>query len=122
MAAALRSGLDRGERVVLVGCDSPVLHAADLAEALAALEGVDRVDAVFAPTEDGGYVLVGAAKGLPPVFDGMHWSHSEVMQQTLARLESAGMRYRLLRTLWDVDDEEGWKRWQALSASIDVAL
>lgn len=122
MAAALRSGLDRGERVVLVGCDSPVLHAADLAEALAALDGVDRADAVFAPTEDGGYVLVGAAKALPPVFDGMHWSHSEVMQQTLARLESAGMRYRLLRTLWDVDDEEGWKRWQALSASIDVAL
>jgi len=121
MAAALRGGLDRGERVVLVGCDSPVLQAADLAEALAALQGEDDADAVFAPTEDGGYLLVGAVKAVPPIFVGMRWSHSEVMQQTLERLESAGLRYRLLRTLWDVDDEEGWKRWRALSASVDDA-
>jgi len=121
MAAALRTGLDRGERVVLVGCDSPVLQAADLAEALAALGGADRADAVFAPTEDGGYLLVGAVKAVPPVFEAMSWSHPEVMQQTLARLESAGLRYHLLRSLWDVDDEEGWRRWQALSASVDAA-
>jgi len=98
-----------------------VLQAADLAEALAALQGEDDADAVFAPTEDGGYLLVGAVKAVPPIFVGMRWSHSEVMQQTLERLESAGLRYRLLRTLWDVDDEEGWKRWRALSASVDDA-
>ena len=67
---------------------------------------------VFSPTEDGGYLLVGVAGELPPIFEAMKWSHPDVMLQTVGRLDAARRRYRLLRTLWDVDDAAGWARWQ----------
>ncbi len=114
MARAMAPALARGERVVLVGCDSPVLKAADIAEALVALHDSEGAEVVLSPTEDGGYVLIGAVGTVPPVFEGMQWSHAAVLQQTLARLASARRRYRLLRTLWDVDDASGWARWRAL--------
>ena len=114
MMNALRPGLGRGERVVLIGSDCPVLRAVDLADALDALKGTDHAEAVFAPTEDGGYVLVGAVGAMPPVFESMHWSHAQVMAQTRKRLDAAGIRYRMLRTLWDVDELADWERWQAL--------
>ena len=114
MANAMQPALASGRRVVLVGCDSPILTAGDIAEALVELQGRDAAEVVLSPTEDGGYLLIGAVGRLPPVFSGMQWSHAEVLQQTLARLDGARCCYRLLRTLWDVDDEQGWRRWQAM--------
>jgi len=113
MANAMAYGLSRGERVVLLGCDSPVIEASDIAEATLVLGSDQDASVVFSPTEDGGYLLVGAVGQLPPIFEGMTWSHPDVMLHTLARLDVAGRRYRLLRTLWDVDDAAGWARWQA---------
>lgn len=114
MANAMTPALARGERVALVGSDSPVLKAWDIAEALAALNGPDAAHVALSPTEDGGYVLIAAAGTVPPIFDCMQWSHAEVLQQTLDRLKAAGVRYRVLRELWDVDDAAGWARWRAL--------
>ncbi len=113
MANAMAQGLSRGERVVLLGCDSPVIDAADIAEAVAVLSTDDDTSVVFSPTEDGGYLLVGVAGELPPIFEAMTWSHPEVMLQTVGRLDAARRRYRLLRRLWDVDDAAGWARWQS---------
>jgi rSAM/selenodomain-associated transferase 1 len=114
MANAMTPALARGERVVLVGSDSPVLKARDIAEALVALNGPDAAQVVLSPTEDGGYVLIAAAGTVPPIFDSMQWSHAGVFEQTLHRLTAAGVRYRVLRELWDVDDAAGWTRWRAL--------
>lgn len=113
MANAMAYGLSRGERVVLLGCDSPVIEAADIAEASFMLGSDQDASVVFSPTEDGGYLLVGAVGQLPPIFEGMTWSHPDVMLHTLARLDAAGRRYRLLRTLWDVDDAASWSRWKS---------
>jgi rSAM/selenodomain-associated transferase 2/rSAM/selenodomain-associated transferase 1 len=112
MANAMALGLSRGERVVLLGSDSPVIDAADIAEAVVVLATEDDTSVVFSPTEDGGYLLVGVAGELPPIFEAMKWSHPDVMLQTVGRLDAARRRYRLLRTLWDVDDAAGWARWQ----------
>jgi rSAM/selenodomain-associated transferase 1 len=111
MASALSAGLARGERTVIVGSDCPVLAPGDLSEAF---DRLARVEVVLAPSEDGGYALIGAARSLPPVFGDMPWSTSGVLAQTVDRLERAGLRYSLMRTLWDVDDQAGWQRWQAL--------
>jgi rSAM/selenodomain-associated transferase 2/rSAM/selenodomain-associated transferase 1 len=113
MANAMAEGLSRGERVVLLGCDSPAVDAADIAEAVAVLATEDDTSVVFSPTEDGGYLLVGVTGELPPIFEAMKWSHPDVMLQTVGRLDAARRRYRLLRTLWDVDDAAGWARWQS---------
>lgn len=111
MAAAMEGALDRSERVVLIGSDCPAIEVPDLLEAFAAL---DSVAATFSPTDDGGYALVGVAGPLPPVFDAIPWSTPEVMTKTINRLKQSGTSYRLLRTLWDVDNESDWTRWQTL--------
>jgi uncharacterized protein len=97
-----------GRRMVLIGSDCPSLEPADLCDAAAALASHD---AVFAPAEDGGYVLVALARALP-VFEDMPWSTAQVMALTRERLKAAGARWHELRTLWDVDRPEDLARLQ----------
>jgi uncharacterized protein len=96
-----------GEPLVLIGCDCPALDSSTLRDAAAALASND---AVFAPAEDGGYVLVGLAKSAPRIFEGVAWSTPSVMDATRERLRSAGLRWKELDTLWDVDRPEDYLR------------
>ena len=109
MDNSLRAALARSLLPVLVGCDCPVLGADDLREAF---EQLAEVDAVFAPTEDGGYALVGASREITPVFAGVPWGTPAVMAATRERMLEARLSWRELRTLWDVDDEIGYRRWR----------
>jgi rSAM/selenodomain-associated transferase 1 len=106
MQAACDYAFARGRRIVLVGCDCPALAPADIAEAA---RGLDDHDAVLAPAEDGGYVMMALAHAAP-VFDAMPWSTSEVMALTRERLRGAGLAWRELRTFWDVDRPEDYER------------
>lgn len=108
MDAAINGALAGSMLPVIVGSDCPVLEAADLERAF---EWLGAVDAVFAPTEDGGYALVGAARPITPAFAGGGWGGAGVMQATRERLAAAGLGWRELRVLWDVDDEPGYRRW-----------
>jgi len=112
MRCALDTALARKARPILVGTDCPVLDVPYLAQAVAALE---TCDAVFGPAEDGGYVLVGLAKSVD-AFTAVPWSVPETMAATRARLESLGVVWCELPTLWDVDEPRDLARWQALDA------
>ena len=59
MADALESALAAGSPGLLIGCDCPALNPGYLREAAAAL--AEGNEAVFGPTEDGGYMLIGVA-------------------------------------------------------------
>lgn len=109
MYAALAAELRLGRLPVLVGSDCPALQAGDLLDAIAALR---RGEAVFAPAEDGGYVLVGLARACAAPFEGIDWGSHQVMEQTRARLRAANLRWTELRTLWDVDRPADWVRWR----------
>lgn len=86
-------------RAVLVGCDIPGIGAADIAAAFRAL---GHADAVFGPSEDGGYWLVGLGPRRPArPFAGVRWSSAAALSDTLANF--AGRRVALLRRLRDVD-------------------
>ena len=102
LGSRMRHALSRAVpgSAILVGSDCPVLDAAVLASALAALSGRD---AVFVPTEDGGYALVGCRDRVPDCFDGIGWSTDAVMSATRSRLRAAGTRWRELPVAWDVD-------------------
>jgi rSAM/selenodomain-associated transferase 1 len=100
MHAALADGLDRHDRVVLVGCDCPARTADDLEAAFASLAGHD---VVLGPVEDGGYTLVGARRVTPVLFDGVDWGGDRVLRQTRARLVALGWRWHELPVSWDVD-------------------
>lgn len=109
MAHALNSALAAGDRAVLIGADCPTLAREHLVEAVEALA---THDAVFAPTADGGYALVGLARALDG-FDGIRWSTPTVMADTRARLVASRARWHELSVLADVDTPADLTRWLA---------
>jgi hypothetical protein len=106
MARALERQLAMGP-ALLMGSDCPALDAADLREAARAL--ADH-DAVLQPAEDGGYVLVGLARTIPGIFEGIRWGGPAVMADTRERLRAARASWRELPVRWDVDRPEDYRR------------
>ena len=91
------------ERVVLIGSDSPTLPVEFVDDAFEMLRDHDLV---LGPSHDGGYYLVGASARTPPIFTGVDWSTSRVLQQTLARAAAARLRHKLLPKWYDVDTRD----------------
>ena len=87
-------------RLLVMGTDCPILSPGKLRVAAAAL---GKHDAVVIPAEDGGYVLLGLARPCRAAFEAIDWGSARVLAQTLERLAQAGLSYRLLQPLWDVD-------------------
>jgi glycosyltransferase A (GT-A) superfamily protein (DUF2064 family) len=108
MLHALRHGLRRAERVIVIGADCPALGARALRQTARWLAG--GTDAVLAPAEDGGYALVALRRVAPRLFEGIHWGGTQVMAQTRARLAALGWRWRELPQTWDVDRPEDVRR------------
>jgi rSAM/selenodomain-associated transferase 1 len=103
MHHALADGLAAGVPTVLIGSDCPEIDEAALAAAFA---GLAAHDAVFAPSEDGGYALIGLRPGRAPVgtlFEGIPWSTAAVMEETRGRLRNLGWNWLELATVRDVD-------------------
>jgi rSAM/selenodomain-associated transferase 1 len=93
----------RGHRnLVLIGSDLPVVPLVFLRDAFKVLERKDR-QLVFGPSEDGGYYLVGMNQPTPEIFDGMSWSHDQVLAQTTEKVTRLGIDFRLLPGWFDLD-------------------
>ena len=108
MHGALRNALRRFRTAVLIGTDCPALTPSDLRSAVRKLEG--GADIVLAPAEDGGYALIAARRISLRIFTGVDWGSADVLTRTLRNARDARMRYRLLRTVWDVDRPEDLAR------------
>jgi rSAM/selenodomain-associated transferase 1 len=108
MGIAFQQALARSRYVILIGTDCPGLTANHLRAARIAL--ATGADAVFIPTEDGGYALVGLAGHDGRVFAEIAWGENGVMNQTRERLSELGWRWRELETLWDIDRPEDYER------------
>jgi len=104
MRAAFERALAGAPAAIVIGGDCPALAPRHLREAAATLAGGD--DAVLAPAEDGGYVLIGLTHASDSLFDGIEWGGPTVMAQTRERLAALGWWWRELETLWDVDRPE----------------
>ena len=92
---------------LVIGTDCPALTPEVLHEAAAALR---EHDAVVIPAEDGGYVLIGLRQPVCAVFQHVEWSTDRVMAQTRQQLQGAGLTWRELAPLWDVDRFEDVER------------
>jgi glycosyltransferase A (GT-A) superfamily protein (DUF2064 family) len=110
MHHAFARHLRHAARVIIIGADCPALRACDLRQAARWLAG--GADAVFAPTEDGGYALVALRRVSPQLFAGVAWGGPAVMAQTRARLAALGWRWRELPLVWDVDRPQDYRRLQ----------
>lgn len=107
MAAAFDHALARHARVVLIGADAVSLQAADL---IAAAGALIHHDSVFAPAEDGGYLLIGLNAPQPGLFEDVAWGGPDVWQQTCSRIAALGLRCRILATGYDVDQPQDYRR------------
>lgn len=87
----------------LIDSDSPTLPTARLNEAIAALQMPgDRV--VLGPADDGGYYLIGMSRAHSRLFEGIDWSTSKVLTQTIDRANELCLEVVLLEPHFDVDD------------------
>jgi len=89
------------ERIVIIGTDHPTLPTMFLEMAFDALK--ERYGMVIGPTDDGGYYLLGMNEWYPEVFENMTYSHPEVFQQTLDRMEETNATITILPEWYDVD-------------------
>jgi glycosyltransferase A (GT-A) superfamily protein (DUF2064 family) len=69
----------------------------------AAFERLDRAEAVFGPTDDGGYYLVGLTRPRPRLLREVRMSTPTVLRDTLALAQQDGVRTALLPPWYDVD-------------------
>lgn len=125
-----QQGADLGQRMahalastnpqpsVLIGSDCPTLDQALVQTAFMHLQ---QQAAVFAPTEDGGYCLVGMHNVPPGFFLNMAWSQATVMAETRHRLHAHGLTWAELPTQWDVDRPEDVARWERMLKTVEWA-
>jgi rSAM/selenodomain-associated transferase 1 len=108
MQHAFEHAFSQGCRsMLLIGTDCPVLTARHLR---AALRVLDEHEAVFVPTEDGGYALIGLRRCDAHLFEKIAWSTQSVMEDSRIRLRELGWRWTELETLWDVDRPQDYLR------------
>ena len=87
---------------LLVGMDTPQLTPRHLVAALDRLRQ-PGVDAVIAPTFDGGYWCVGFSRSVPGAFSGVPMSTQETYARQLERFDELGLSVGVEAPLRDVD-------------------
>jgi len=109
MAQAIDRAFKEGmRRVAVIGTDSPWIDHPSIEEAFTAME---QADLVIGPARDGGYYLVGLARPTPGLFQGMPWSTSQVLDQTLGKARALGLSVSLLPEGYDVDRLTDLQQW-----------
>jgi rSAM/selenodomain-associated transferase 1 len=92
-------------RIVAVGSDSPTLPIEYVGQAFDLLA---THDVVIGPAFDGGYYLIGCGTTAYPIFDGIPWSTSRVLEATMQRLRGTAARVALPPPWYDVDTVDDW--------------
>jgi rSAM/selenodomain-associated transferase 1 len=110
MFYALQHSLDNGGYCLLIGTDCPVMTTDYLASALDILE--QRQDVVLGPSEDGGYVLIGARQVQISWFSDIPWGGHHVLELSRQKIIASGTSYRELQPLWDIDRIQDLRRWR----------
>lgn len=101
MQYALTSGKQDFDKVIIVGGDAYSLTPDYIEQAA---EQLDHVDVVLGPAEDGGYILVAAAKSVHGMFDQIAWGTESVLEEQLNQLAALNLSHKLLAQRWDIDD------------------
>lgn len=91
--------------VVAIGSDCLDIDAGVIRQALASLKDFD---AVFGPTGDGGYYLVGLARHLSGFFDAIRWSSPDTLRDHFLRCHDRNWRTDLLPPRDDIDTWADW--------------
>ncbi len=99
----LRRALSQSSHAIAIGADTPGITAASIS---GISEELRATDAVFGPTEDGGFYLVGLKRCPEGLFQDIRWSHRNTLIDATARTARNGMSYSLTTRWFDVDTPE----------------
>lgn len=111
MHNALREILDHYERALVIGSDCLDIEADHIDRAAQMLESRDLV---LLPAHDGGYALIGTRRADAALFDGVDWSTSRVLRQTLDNAGALGWRAAQLEMVRDIDTLRDMKHYPEL--------
>ena len=115
MSYSLTDGLSRFEKVILIGCDLPLVDAPYLHRAL---ESLDDHECVIGPAEDGGYGLVGVRRSIPDIFEDVSWGSKSVLEQTCSKLNAQSVNFSLLPLVWDLDRPIDFERYMKMKKNL----
>lgn len=104
LADIVTARLDSRDAVSIVDSDSPDLPPSLVLESFRRLHS--GADVVFGPCADGGYYLVGMKAAHPRLFEEIPWSTAGVLQASLAKASSLGLKTALLPPWRDIDTFE----------------
>ena len=105
LGAGFEAAHARGGPVVAIGTDCLELDATLLR---AAFDALAENQAVFGPSLDGGYYLVGTARALPGFFRDIPWSSACTLSTHLSLCAGNGWSVGLLPSRRDIDTGEDW--------------
>jgi rSAM/selenodomain-associated transferase 1 len=95
----------------IIGSDTPDLPLSYLCEAYQLL-ATQQTDAVFGPSKDGGYYLLGMKQLWPQLFRGIPWSSEDVLKNSLTIARETGLTTALLPEWQDIDTVEDLQVYQ----------
>ena len=99
-----------GYPAVVMGCDAPHTAATTYA---AAFERLQQGESVIAPSDDGGYYMLGLAQPADLLFSDKPWGTAEVLSQTKQSAITSRLSLYELDSLNDIDE------WNDLIAVLD---
>ncbi len=103
LARAFNWGFRQGfTRILIRNSDSPDLPARLIEEAREELGKAGR-DVILGPSPDGGYYLIGLKRPQPQLFEGLTWSSSRTLAETLNRAARLNLKVHLLPAWPDID-------------------
>lgn len=94
---------DQIQPVIIIGTDCPDLDISVLNQAVVLLQSND---VVFGPARDGGYYLIAMNIPSKKLFEGISWSTSSVLKESIEICKKEGFTFGLLPTLNDVDEKK----------------
>ena len=103
MEFAMNKGLQEYNTTIIVGSDCVGLSQELLVQAVNLLE---QNDVVIAPSNDGGYCLIGSSRPGLPMFNLSEWSHGQVFSDTMNLLRNAQLTTGILTKVLDVDTRD----------------
>ncbi len=86
--------------IVLFGADIIGLSKRDIEDSFSKL---DSADLVIGPARDGGYYLIGMKYPNAGIFEGIQWGGPDVLNETLTKAKTLGLKVAFLEEKRDVD-------------------
>jgi len=114
----LRRAIQEGGAAIAIGADSPGMPLDRLRDAKVHL---GDHDAVFGPSEDGGFYLLGLRRCPAGLLADLPWSVAATGGATEARLAAHGLSVHRLASWWDVDEPADVERLRRALDAGDLA-